>query len=166
MAKMLKLLNIKEKDEVLLNQCATPGMKSIKRNLRMSPDTPVGMSMKVSVRESASPILREINQGDLGVGVMVVDDMPGGSNNLPSPTPKKRLVARRKITLQVNAKKSSPVKSQRGKIRTAGERKEKRKKTSGKVAIKNQPKITDVMKATTGPVIQSKGDGSVGNNKE
>ena len=166
MAKMLKLLNIKEKNEVLLNERATPGMNSIKRNLRMSPDTPVGMSMKVSVRESASPILQEINQGDLGGGVMVVDDMPASSNNLPSPIPRKRLVARRKITLQVNAKKSSPLKGQKEKKRTAGGRKEKKRKPLGKVAIKNQPKITDAMKITTGPLVRSKGDGSVGNNKE
>ena len=47
-----------------------------------------------------------------------------------------------------------------------GGRKEKKRKPLGKVAIKNQPKITDAMKITTGPVVRSKGDGSVGDNKK
>ena len=49
----------------LLSHTATPDSRQIKRILKISPDTPVGRNMKVSVGEEASPSLREITDSEM-----------------------------------------------------------------------------------------------------
>ena len=57
--KLMEILNIKDKDEELLEQRATPGQVVMKRHLLISPDTPAGMSLKIMIPGSGSPELRE-----------------------------------------------------------------------------------------------------------